>query len=374
MAKKGIYKLPVAISLEKAAVLFQKLAKVNRSIGQLKSEFAHSIVNNSLVSVFALQESVQSTRIEGTQVTFNDMLEDKENRKQSWEKTEVNNYQKALETGAERIKAGYPLSTRLIKELHAILMENARGTTSSGGEFRKIQNFIGPNNKIEDAVYIPIAAHEIEDYMENFDFYINGQAHSSFRKFNKTDGIILEENTDPLLKAAIIHAQFESIHPFLDGNGRLGRILIALVALKEGIVDCPIFLVSEELEKERARYYDLLNGVRGDNPDWYAWLNFFVEACGRMTEKLLNKLSDAENLAVDGLKKCDLESERNIWLYSFSDPYTNAARVAEKLNISPATARKGLNKLAEEGLLYADESVKRNKTYRNYDLLRIIGN
>jgi Fic family protein len=372
MAEKGIAKLPIVISNNKALEIFQLLAGVNKKIGRMKSEFNHSIVKDSIVSAFSLKESVQSTRIEGTQVTFSDMLEDRGDENPSWEKIEVLNYHNALQYGTASIKNGYPVSTRMIKKLHSTLMEHARGSNSSAGEFRKIQNFIGPNNRIEDAVYIPIGANEIDSYMENLEFFINSTPHSSFRKFNKTDGFVFDEESDPIIKAAIVHAQFESIHPFLDGNGRLGRILIALIAIKEEFVDVPVFFVSEELEKERARYYDLLNGVRGDNPDWYSWIKFFVIACGRMVDSLLNKLMEAEKLATLGLKKCNLESERRIWLYSFSDPVTTATRVAENLKISPATARKGLNTLSEAGLLYTDETTKRNKKYRNYDLIRIL--
>lgn len=372
MVKRGIAKLPIVVPNNKALEIFQLLSKVNKKIGRMKSEFNHSIVNDSIVSMFSLKESVQSTRIEGTQVTFSDMLEEREDENPSWEKIEVLNYHKALQYGTSSIKNGYPISTRMIKELHSTLMEQARGSNSSAGEFRKIQNFIGPNNRIEDAVYIPIGANEIDSYMENLEFFINSTPHSSFTKFNKTDGFVFDEESDPIIKAAIVHAQFESIHPFLDGNGRLGRILIVLIAIKEEVIDVPVFFVSEELEKERSRYYDLLNGVRGDNPDWYSWIKFFVISCGRMADSLLNKLKEAEKLATAGLKKCTLESERDIWLYTFSDPVTTATRVSKSLKISPATARKGLKTLSEAGLLYTDEITKRNKKFRNYDLMRIL--
>ena len=372
LAKRGMKKLPIAIPSDKALDIFVLLATVNKKIGQMKSEFTHSIVNKSLVSLFSLNESVQSTRIEGTQVTFTDMVEEQGEKNPSWERIEVSNYQQALTQGQELIQNGYPISTRMIKQLHTILMQDARGTNASGGEFRKIQNFIGPTNRWEDAVYIPIPANEIDSYMENLEFFINSEAHVSFRKFNKADGYIFDEQGDSIVKAAIAHAQFESIHPFLDGNGRLGRILIALIAIQEEIVDVPVFFVSEELEKERARYYDLLNGVRGDNPDWSSWILFFIQACGRMADSLLKKLKDSENLARSGLNKCELESEKNIWLYTFSDPFTTVARVAEGLSISSNTARRGLKKLTDEGLLYTEESVQRNKKYRNYDLMRIL--
>lgn len=372
MTKKGIFKLPITIPNEKAIEIFQLLAKVNMTMGTMKSEFRHSIVNKSIVSLFSLNESVQSTRIEGTQVTFNDMLENIEKKNPSWQQIEVQNYQEALKQGLELINNGYPISTRLIKDLHKTLMQNARGTNSSGGEFRKIQNFIGPDSKIEHAVYIPVPANEIDEYMENLEFFINGKPHNSFRRFNKTDGFIFDENSETIIKIAIMHAQFESIHPFLDGNGRLGRILIALFAVKEGLVDSPVFLVSEELEKERARYYDLLNGIRGNNPDWYSWLKFFIIACDRMANSLLKKLQQAEILAKNGLNECNLESEKNIWLCTFSQPITTVRSISNSLNISPSTARKGLNKLVDLGLIYRTEDIKRNKKYHNYDLLRIL--
>lgn len=372
MVKKGINKLPIALSNNQALEIFKLLAEVNKKMGVLKSEFNHSLVNESIVSMFSLNESVQSTRIEGTQVTFTDMVEEIGSKNPSWEEIEVRNYQQALQQGATTIEQGYPISTRLIKDLHRVLMENARGTGSSGGDFRKVQNFIGPTNKMEDAVYIPIEANRINEYMENLEFYINGTPHVSFRKFNKTDGFVFDEECDSLIKIAIMHAQFESIHPFLDGNGRLGRILIALMAIKEDLIDYPVFFVSEELEKERSKYYDLLNGVRGDNPDWYSWIHFFITSCGRMTDRLITKLRDAEELAKKGLRKLSLQSEKNIWLYTFSDPFTTATRVSQALKVTPATARKSLQTLSDANLLYSDKDVKRNRKYRNYDLMRIL--
>ena len=274
----------------------------------MKSDFSHSIVASPLVSIFSLNESVQSTKIEGTQVTFLEMIEPS-NRK-GWEQQEVLNYKKALDLGVDLIKSGMPFSTRLIQNLHKVLMTNARGTSSAGGEYRKIQNFIGPDNNIEHAVYIPVSAAEIPQYMANLEYFMNGEVHSSFKKYNGSEGVVLDEKIESLIKIAIMHAQFESVHPFLDGNGRLGRILIALMAMSYDLVDFPVFLVSEELEKERARYYALLNGIRGDNPDWYLWIKFFLECCERMTSKLIEKMKNTEQLAKECLSKCRLDTEK----------------------------------------------------------------
>lgn len=166
----------------------------------------------------------------------------------------------------------------------------------------------------------------------------------------KRTALYLMKNAIPSLKLLLCMPSFESIHPFLDGNGRLGRILIALIAIKEDLVDVPVFFVSEELEKERARYYAMLNGVRGDNPDWYSWIKLFITACGRMADSLLSKLKTVEELASNGLKKCTLESEKNIWLYTFSDPLHNCGACCRELALAPGTAR--LKALSDVGLLY----------------------
>lgn len=116
-----------------------------------------------------------------------------------------------------------------------------------------------------------------------------------------------------------MHAQFESVLPFGNGNGRLCRILIALMAMSYDLVDFTVFLVSEELAKERARYYALLNGIRGDNPDWYLWIKFFLECCERMTSKLIEKMKNAEQLAKECLSKCRLDAEKKVWMYTFQN-------------------------------------------------------
>ncbi|WP_294564701.1 Fic family protein [uncultured Succinatimonas sp.] len=373
-SKKGLKFLPPSMSIKEAVILLQKLAKVNMIIGSMKSEFGHSLVGDSLVSLFSLSESVQSTRIEGTQVTFYDMFEKTSNKQKEWEKQEVLNYQEALKHGLLLIENGMPFSTRLIKELHKILMINARGTNSAGGEFRKIQNFIGPDSKIEHAVYIPVEAQTISEYMENLEFFVNGVHHSSFTQIDDNDLFTIDENADPLLKIAIMHAQFESIHPFLDGNGRLGRILIALMAVKYGLVNVPVFLVSEELEKERSRYYDLLNGIRGEDPDWFAWLSFFIDCCGRMSDQLVKKMQTSSQLAEQGLKKIKLDSERKAWLLSFQCPRLTVKDVVQACKMNISTARKALNALVEYDLLFTSKNIKRNKAYINYNLIRLLSN
>lgn len=374
MVRKRITRLPVGIKKEVALKIMEKLAQVNNKIGRLEEKFNYSVVSEALVQILSLSESVESTRIEGTQVTFTDMVEERNEKQPRWEITEVSNYQQVLNEGYERIRNGYPITSRLIKDLHQTLMSGARGSVQSSGKYRKIQNFIGPTNKMEDATYIPIPAGEIENYMENLEFFINRHPFGEPMDTSHINGenYIFNEDVDPLVKAAVMHAQFESIHPFLDGNGRLGRILIVLYFIQSKTVTRPVFFVSEELEKERYRYYDMLNGVRGVNPDWGSWILFFLNACDRMAERINYKLEKAEHLAKSGLKKCGTASEKSVWLYSFSDPFTTAKKVSNEIRISPNTARKALRSLADKQLLFSDTAVKRNKKYRNYDLMRIL--
>ena len=297
----GIKKLPIEIQNKDAIEIFKKLSSVNKKIGKLDTILRKSIVNKSILSLLTLNESVQSTRIEGTQVTFYEIMENKSKKNKSWQQTEVLNYHKAIEHGVKLIKSGDVISTRMIKELHAILMEDARGTVSNKGEFRKIQNFIGPDKKIENAVYIPINANLINEYMTNLEYFINGEYHRDFDKKVDEDKELFDHQIDSLLRIAIMHAQFESIHPFLDGNGRLGRILIVLMAIKEKIMEAPLFFVSEELEVERIRYYNTLNETRGETPSWVSWIFFFLNARERITGKIIEKIETAETLAYTGL-------------------------------------------------------------------------
>lgn len=375
-AIKGLELLPPKVTVVQALQLYKKVAIIKSSIGKLNSELEHSMVNSQLIQMLTLKESVQSTRIEGTQVTFADMIEDATKKNKSNEVVEVDNYMEALSEGIELIQSGVPISSRLIKQLHKVLMgKNTRGTTSSSGEYRSIHNFLGPTNSIEDAVYIPIGANEIGDYMTNLEYFINTEKHQSFEKQIDPDfEVLLDETSDPLTKTAIMHAQFESIHPFLDGNGRMGRILIVLSTMQDGLIDKPVFFVSEELEKERLRYYNLLNGVRGKNPDWFSWIEFFLDACQRMATNLLNRLESINELATSGAKR--INSDRNvinqIWIMTFLKPYLTVSEVAKHLDIAVSTARRDLNTLVDLKLIDVDNSKRKNKVYVNYDLLRLL--
>ena len=164
MTLVGIKKLPVILDQAQALLVYKKLASVNKILGRLDAVLETSIINTSILGLLSYNESVQSTRIEGTQVTFHEIMEIAKSGAKNWQQKEVFNYKKAIDFGFDRLQNRDVISTRLLKDLHRILMsEEARGTTPNGGEFRKIQNFIGPDKNIENASYIPIDENEIGD-------------------------------------------------------------------------------------------------------------------------------------------------------------------------------------------------------------------
>ncbi len=368
---QGASFLPPVMTIEEKMIVLEKAASISKLLGRLDEKINTSLLNDQLLNIFSFQESVQSTRIEGTQVTFQEIMEVKDIKNKTQQQQEVYNYKKALDYGVDQIKQGHSISTRLLKELHKILMSGGRGVTSNGGEFRKIQNFIGPDKNIDNASYIPVSANDINRYMENLEFYINSQYHSSFGHI-QDDITAVKHDALPLLRLAVAHAQFESIHPFLDGNGRLGRILIVLVAFQEKIVSTPIFFVSEELEAEKIRYYNTLNLTRGKEPNWFEWIMFFLKASERFAETNIEKIEEAEILFKKGLQQCSSEAEKYIWAITIKEPIVTAKDIESLSNYNIKTVRKALNSLSNKRLIEKDKQQKRNVKYYNYDILRIM--
>lgn len=178
----------------------------------------------------------------------------------------------------------------------------------------------------------------------------------------------------PLIKTAIIHGQFESIHPFLDGNGRLGRIFIVLHMLQSKRIDTPFFFISEELERERYKYYALLNGVRGigrKEPDWKGWILFFLDAVIRMADSHYQKLDHAEKLFMDGIAKLQQPSTKKVWQAMFLYPVATVHQIEKVTDLAPVTIRKSLAELVKLNMIFGDDR-KRNRRFHQYDLIRIM--
>jgi Fic family protein len=349
-------KLPIHLDSNDMIQILKLEAEARVKIERYNQMLKNSVIQKEILMMFSMNESIQSTKIEGTQATFDDVMESEVTGEKKRDVQEVLNYLQALYEGSQKLER-LPLCTRLFLEVHQTILRDSRGQNRSPGEYRKIQNFIGPNGKIEDASYIPPEPNKVNEYMSNLEEYINGN---------------LEDSFGPLSRAAIVHAQFETIHPFLDGNGRLGRILIVLYFLTEGIIDEPSFFISEELEKNKYKYYSLLNNLRIDKPKWKEWIIFFLHSAMAQADYYIQKLQRIEYLYSDLSKYAQENAIRqDIITYVFSKPIFTAKDLQASLNISYNTARNNLHKLVEGGRIFADDK-KRNKIYRFYDFMDII--
>lgn len=349
--------LPVDLPLESLLELMKIETDARVKIERYNSILKRSPIREEIFLMFSLDESLQSTRIEGTQATFDEVISSEITGDKRVDIIEVHNYLEALDQGVELLKV-LPISTRLLLNLHKTILANARGENRNPGEYRKVQNFIGPTSRIEDATYIPPEANLLPDYISNLEKYINDDD--------------MENKLGYLVKAAIIHAQFETIHPFLDGNGRIGRILIILYLLNKGVINKPTFYISQELEKNKYKYYNLLNNLRNENPNWVEWIKFFLSCSILQADHYINKLEKIEKLYEEMLEISEKHKIRtDLVKYIFKSPVFDISTIQKKLGISYNAVRNNVDKLIKANKIYPDDK-KRNKTYRFYDLLDIM--
>ena len=303
------------------------------------------------------KEALASSQIEGTQATLDGVLVDQVNpSEKSKDMSEVRNYVQAALDGYKYLRTN-PMSIDFIKRIHEILMSgNVRKNKATiPGEFRHTQNYLGRDSMIS---YIPPIAENVDNLMENFVEYFNSK----------------DESLRPLVRAAIMHAQFETIHPFMDGNGRVGRILIPLFLFEHNQISLPCFFISETLERDKFKYYALLNGIREEN-DWNSWINFFLNAVDQQCSKYIEIVDK-----INALYEADLERAKQViksnkvvdlinLLYKY--PAISTSIVVKEADIPPVTATRYLNALVDCKILYSDMRPK-NRTYYYYGVLEII--
>ncbi len=304
------------------------------------------------------KEALASSLLEGTQATLDGILVDQTNPNEKDKNMfEVRNYVDAAHQGYLHLKNN-SFTIDFIKELHKTLMQGnvRRNKKTVPGEFRTEQNYIGREKKIS---YIPPIAENVENLMSNLIEYINNP----------------QDNLRPLVRTAIIHAQFETIHPFMDGNGRVGRMMIPLCLYKYNQISLPCFFVSEALERDKFKYYNLLNGIRLKN-DWNSWIAFFLKTVAQQCQKYIEMVEQINELYETDLStaKTVIKSNKVVDLINllYTYPIITANIVTMKTKIPPATASRYLNALVEAGILYTDTEKIRNKTFYYYDLLNVI--
>lgn len=348
--------LPIQIEQKDIIEILRLEAEARVKIERYSQMLSNTLIQEEVLMMFSMNESIQSTKIEGTQATFDEVMEAEITGEKKRDVQEVLNYLEALSSGSSLLKS-IPLSTRLFLELHKIILSDSRGQNRSPGEYRKIQNFIGPTGKIEDASYIPPEPHLVNHYMSNLEEYMNDN---------------IEDLFGPIARAAIIHGQFETIHPFLDGNGRLGRILIILYFLDQKILQTPSFFISEQLEKNKYKYYTLLNNLRTSEPKWKEWIVFFIQSSIAQADYYIEKLRKIDDLCLKMLQYGRDNGVRDdLIMFIFKKPVFTIKDVEKSLGISYNAARNNVTKLLQSGKLFEDDR-KRNKVYRFYDFMDII--
>ena len=328
------------------------LAEANRQIGELNA-YSLLIPNVDLyIKMHIKIEANKSSRIEGTRTTIEEDLLDvtdiNPEKRDDWE--EVQNYVKATNYGVERIKNGFPVCTRLIRELHKILMQGVRGEHKTPGEFRTAQNWIG-GSMPSNAVYVPPPHTEIAECLTDFEKFINNE----------------EIDTPDLIKIAILHYQFESIHPFLDGNGRIGRLLIPLYIQSKGMLDKSCLYISDYIERNKDTYYDMLTRVRNNN-DMIAWIKFFLEAVIETSKTAKEKFRSVVELTMEMDKVImDLpvkpENAKKVLDVLYDEPIVSRKKILELIDIKPTTLNVCINALKEKNIIIETTGYSRNQVF-----------
>ena len=345
--------LPPDPPIHMDAELQKLLSDADRALGRLDG--AASVLPNPdlFVAMYVRQEAVLSSQIEGTQSTLEDVLEFEINakgREHPRDVEEVVNYVRAMHHGIDRLK-DLPLSLRLIREIHAELMQGVRGGNRTPGEFRTTQNWIGaPGCTLATASFVPPPVHEMHRVLDNFEKFLHQPGDMPI-----------------LILCGLAHAQFETIHPFLDGNGRVGRLLITFLLCQQGILHRPLLYLSHYLKTHRAEYYDRLSAIRNDG-GFEGWLKFFLRGVHEVSRSAATTARAILDLREDHRR---IVAERAINAahgfrlldYLYEQPVINVRLVEQELGCSYLTANKLVEQFAELGLLTETTGGRRNRRY-----------
>ena len=354
--------LPPSPSLEIGADLRDRLDQALLALGRLDSATALLPDARLFLSTYVQKEAVLSSQIEGTESSLSDLLLFEAEALPGVpldDVTEVSNYVRALQHGMHRLNGGFPLSNRLIREMHEILLSRGRGEGKAPGEFRRTQNWIG-GTRPGNARFVPPPPNEVAGCMSALERWLHDKP----------------ERTPTLIKAALAHVQFETIHPFLDGNGRLGRLLITLILAHERVLSEPLLYLSLYFKQHRSTYYDLLDRVRAEG-DWERWVGFFADgvqevASGAVTTaRRLAITVDSDRSRLTGLKRLRA-SALLIHQALQKRPVTTAQMLASETGLSMPPVNKGLAALIELGLVQELSGRRRNRLYSYAGYLAIL--
>jgi Fic family protein len=352
--------LPPTISTDQ---LITPLAEATQALGRLHGIGPRVGSREILIEPFIRKEALESSQIEGTHATLSDIYAYEagqealidEDRRQGTQ--EVVNYLHALAHGLDAITAGDPVTVKLLCEMHHRLLSGVRGDKANPGELRTSQNFIGSTPYIQDARYVPPPPNEIPDLLENLPEYANR-----------------DTDLHPLLQIGLIHYQFETIHPFLDGNGRLGRLLISLLLQRDGLLPEPYLYLSSYFKARRSEYVDHLLAV-SQRGEWEEWLLFFLRGVQSQANEAHQRANLLVDLREDYQQRYQSERSENILelvMRLFEDPYLNVNTAADWLDVEYSTANRLVGQLEDDGILEELTGKNRNRFYRASEVFEII--
>ena len=323
------------------------------AVGRLDSAAAFLPDTHLFLYQYIRKEAVMSSQIEGTQSSLSDLMffeMDDLPAVPMNDVQEVSRYVAAMELGLQRLGEGFPLSLRLLREMHGELLREGRGSERTPGEFRRSQNWIG-GSRPGNAVHVPPPPEKIIDCMGELELFLHDQK----GRFN------------PLIKAALAHAQFETIHPFLDGNGRLGRLLIPLLLVHDGVLSEPLLYLSLYFKTNRNDYYALLQKIRTEG-DWESWLMFFLEAVrataeqGVETARNLNDMAREDRASIRGLGRV-AGSVLRVHQELLTRPVASVAFLSGRTGLVPNTIHKALREMERLGIVREGTGRSRNRLY-----------
>jgi len=345
------------LSLDNEAV--ELLVKANSKLAVL-NKMTDLIPNiNLFISMYVRKEALMSSQIEGTQATLDDILDPLVDENTNRNVAEVINYIKAIEFSINRL-GELPLCNRLIREAHAILMTDMRGQEKNPGEFRLSQNWIGGvGSSLKNARFIPPNTEDMSDAISELEKYLNS-----------------DDSTDILIQSGLIHYQFETIHPFLDGNGRIGRLLITLFLMQKGVLKSPALYISYFLKKNRIEYYDRLTEVRRTG-DYEQWIKFYLNAIFESTEdavsaiEKLTALRDKNTALIKATGRSSAKLLR-ILTYLEENPIIEISKTASALNLSFNSTSAAITKLCDMNILTQSSGNRRNRVFSYEAYLEIL--
>ena len=351
--------LPPIPEIEMDGEIVKLLVDANKQL--VKLDTASQLISNAdlFISMYVRKEALISSQIEGTQCTLDDVLDPEVEANANLDVSDVINYVKATQYALKRLER-LPLCCRLLREIHEVLMENVRGQDKIPGEFRHSQNWIGPANcSLKDARYIPPNVEDMQTAMSDLEKYINENV-----------------DYDPLIRAALIHYQFETIHPFLDGNGRIGRLLILLYLMEQRLIEKPVIYISYFLKKNQIEYYDRISEVRRTG-NFEQWIRFFLEAVSKAASdslEAIRQLSVLHDTNVEKLPKTTRSKDnlRAVFDYIEQYPIIDIKRTAKELEVSYNTVAAAVRKLVELGILQETTNAARNRVFAYEEYLAIL--